>query len=61
MGDTHAPFAKLGTQMNLPETACLSIKALEPLPFEPGSFHWSDDLIFDNSVGKYHHIMAEHT
>ncbi|KAF1346081.1 Alpha/Beta hydrolase protein [Delphinella strobiligena] len=51
MGDTHAPFANLGTQMNLPETACLSIKALEPLPFEPGSFHWSDDLIFDNSVG----------
>ena len=57
LGDTHLPFAKLGSQMNLPETACISVKALEPLPFEPSSFHWGDDVIFDNTVGMchYHH------
>lgn len=37
--------------MNLPETACISIKAPEPLPFEESSFHWGDDVIFDNTVG----------
>lgn len=51
MGGTHVPFAQLGSQMNLPETACISIKAPQPLPFEPDSFHWCDDVIFDNSVG----------
>ncbi|CAD0020693.1 unnamed protein product [Aureobasidium pullulans] len=51
LGDAHLPFAQLGTQMNLPETACISIKAPEPLPFEASSFHWGDDVIFDNTVG----------
>lgn len=37
--------------MNLPETACISIKAPEPLPFEASSFHWGGDVIFDNTVG----------
>lgn len=51
MGGTHVPFAQLGSQMNLPETACISVKAPQPLPFEPEGFHWCDDVIFDNSVG----------
>lgn len=36
--------------MNLPHTACISIKAPNPLPFEPTSFHWCDDVIFDSST-----------
>jgi predicted esterase len=51
LGDGHLPFAQLGSQLNLPETACLAIQAPEPLPFEPSSFHWGDDVIFDNTVG----------
>lgn len=37
--------------MKLPETACISIKAPNPLPFEPDGFHWCEDVIFDNSTG----------
>lgn len=47
LGDTHASFTTLGRQMNLPETACISIRAPKPLPFDLGGFHWGDDLNFD--------------
>jgi len=49
LGDTHLPFAKLGTQLELPNTACISIQAPNALPFEATSFHWCDDVIFDSS------------
>ncbi|KAL1302971.1 hypothetical protein AAFC00_003288 [Neodothiora populina] len=52
LGGSHEPFAQLGTQMNLPETACISIRGPEPLPFEPDSFHYGDDVIFDNTIGS---------
>ncbi|GAM84033.1 hypothetical protein ANO11243_020240 [Dothideomycetidae sp. 11243] len=50
LGDTHLPFAKLGTQLNLPNTACIAITAPTALPFETTSFHWCDDVIFDSST-----------
>ncbi|KAI5851291.1 Phospholipase/Carboxylesterase-domain-containing protein [Morchella snyderi] len=51
LGDTHEPFAALGTNLNLPETACLAIKGPTPLPFDITGFHWGDDIIFDQSTG----------
>ncbi|KAF9494339.1 hypothetical protein BDN71DRAFT_1375415, partial [Pleurotus eryngii] len=33
LGDTHIPFAKLGRQLKLPQTAILSIRAPEKIPF----------------------------
>lgn len=50
MGDTHEPFARLGGQLKLPATACVSIRAPNPLPFETSSYHWCDDIIFDSST-----------
>lgn len=51
LGDTHLPFAALGSNLNLPETACLAIRGPIPLPFEITGFHWGDDIIFDHSTG----------
>lgn len=51
LGDTHTPFATLGSNFNLPETACLAIRGPTPLPFEITGFHWGDDIIFDQSTG----------
>lgn len=51
LGDTHLPFAALGSNLNLPETACLAIRGPVPLPFEITGFHWGDDIIFDHSTG----------
>ena len=51
LGDTHASFAKLGTQLALPETCCISLHAPTPLPFELGGFHWGDDIVFDHATG----------
>ena len=36
--------------MNLPETACVSIQAPQPL-LDMGGFHWGDDIIFDSNSG----------
>lgn len=33
LGDTHAPFAKLGRSLNLPQTATLALRAPEQIPF----------------------------
>lgn len=46
------PFAKLGQQLNLPETACIAIQAPQTLLFDLGGFHWGDDLVFDQSTGN---------
>ncbi|MCJ1448073.1 MAG: hypothetical protein MMC23_008586 [Stictis urceolatum] len=51
LGDSHAPYTSLGKQLNLPETAVLSIRAPNPLPFDIGGFHWGDDVIFDAGGG----------
>ncbi|KAE9038904.1 hypothetical protein PR001_g5397 [Phytophthora rubi] len=42
-GDSHEPFARLGEQMVLPQTAVLSLRAPRELPFGLG-FTWMDDL-----------------
>lgn len=52
LGDTNASFNKLGQQLSLPETACIAVQALNPLPFDLGGFHWGDDLIFDQNTGE---------
>ncbi|KAI8933344.1 hypothetical protein NX059_009966 [Plenodomus lindquistii] len=52
LGDTNAPFTKLGQQLNLPETACIAVQAPAPLPFDLGGFHWGDDMVFDQSTGE---------
>ncbi|KAK5107944.1 hypothetical protein LTR62_000549 [Meristemomyces frigidus] len=50
LGDTHASFANLGKQLNLPETACLAIQG--PLPLlDLAGFHWGDDILFDSNGG----------
>lgn len=52
LGDTNAPFTKLGEQLNLPETACLALQAPNPVPFDLGGMHWGEDMIFDSSTGE---------
>ncbi|KAF4318134.1 hypothetical protein G195_008515 [Phytophthora kernoviae 00238/432] len=42
-GDSHEPFARLGTQMALPQTAVVSLRAPLELPFGLG-FTWMEDL-----------------
>lgn len=51
LGDTNAPFTKLGTRLAFPETCCISLQAPAALPFELGGFHWGDDIVFDPSTG----------
>ncbi|KAH6638857.1 Alpha/Beta hydrolase protein [Boeremia exigua] len=46
LGDTHLPFHTLGTQLALPDTACIAIRGPTPLPFDLGGYHWADDLSF---------------
>jgi len=50
LGDSHVPFERLGAQLNLPNTACIAIRAPNTLPFEATSFHWGDDVMFDSST-----------
>ncbi|KAF2816275.1 phospholipase/Carboxylesterase superfamily protein [Mytilinidion resinicola] len=52
LGDTNASFTTLGQRLSLPETACISIQAPKPLPFDLGGFHWGDDIVFDQASGE---------
>ncbi|KAJ7594191.1 hypothetical protein C8J56DRAFT_926154 [Mycena floridula] len=50
LGDTHIPFSKLGKSLNLPQTAVLSLRAPEQVPFlEEKAFQWytSFDVLGD--------------
>ena len=49
LGDTLHPFSQLGKQLSLPETTCISVRGLMPLPFDMGGFHWGDDFTFSHS------------
>ncbi|KAF8064076.1 hypothetical protein FPV67DRAFT_201101 [Lyophyllum atratum] len=41
LGDSHVPFAKLGRQLKLPQTAVLALRAPEQVPFlYEDSFQW---------------------
>nr|OQO27669.1 hypothetical protein B0A51_03632 [Rachicladosporium sp. CCFEE 5018] len=50
LGDGHESFARLGKQMNLPETVCIAIRGPIALLDLEGA-HWGDDIIFDSSNG----------
>ncbi|KAK4501724.1 hypothetical protein PRZ48_007533 [Zasmidium cellare] len=50
LGDTNTPFTTLASQLNLPETACISLQGPNPL-LDLGGFHWGDDIIFDSTNG----------
>lgn len=51
LGDTNVSFTTLGNQLALPETACISLQAPTPLPFDLAGFHWGDDIHFDSTDG----------
>ncbi|POM79712.1 PhosphoLipase/carboxylesterase [Phytophthora palmivora] len=48
-GDSHEPFARLGEQMALPQTAVVSLRAPLELPFGLG-FTWIDDMDVNGDV-----------
>ncbi|KAH9822087.1 putative hydrolase [Teratosphaeria destructans] len=50
LGDKHDSFTKLGSQLNLPETACISVQGPANL-LDLDGFHWGDDIIFDSGNG----------
>lgn len=52
LGDTNVSFSNLARQLQLPETTCVSLQGLTPLPFDLGGFHWGDDIIFDQATGQ---------
>ncbi|CAG8972774.1 hypothetical protein HYALB_00006866 [Hymenoscyphus albidus] len=57
LGDTKTPFTSLSRSLNLPETACLAIQGLHPIPqiftgSEVPSFHWGDDVLIDEAKGE---------
>lgn len=57
LGDTQVPFTRLASQLQLPETCCISVRAPSPIPAlftgsdEP-AFHWGDDVLFDEGKGE---------
>jgi len=46
------PFKTFAEKLQLPETACLSVRAPTPLPFDLDGFHWGDDILFDETTGE---------
>ncbi|MCJ1324317.1 hypothetical protein MMC10_000979 [Thelotrema lepadinum] len=52
LGDSHEAFKQLGQQLNLPETACISLQGPTPLPFDMGGHQWGEDLVFDQGTGQ---------
>ncbi|KAI8378656.1 Alpha/Beta hydrolase protein [Choanephora cucurbitarum] len=46
LGDSKGPFARLGQQLKLPQTATLSIQAPEPVPYLDGCFQWYPSFDF---------------
>src|SRR4051794_25852266 len=48
IGDTHEPFSALAAQMNLPETAALSVRAPRYMPFDLQGYQWGEDVVFSS-------------
>jgi predicted esterase len=42
----------LAEKLQLPETACISLRGTAALPFDLEGYHWGDDIIFDQSSGE---------
>lgn len=57
LGDTEAPFTRLGTSLVLPYTACIALRAPNPIPpiftgSDTPCFHWGDDVLVDERAGE---------
>jgi len=57
LGDTNKSFSQLGKNLNLSETACLSIQGPNPIPpiftgSDTPAFHWGDDVLIDEGKGE---------
>src|ERR1700753_109431 len=57
LGDTNKSFSQLGRNLNLPETAYLSIQGPNPIPpiftgSDTPAFHWGDDVLIDEGKGE---------
>ncbi|KIN01646.1 hypothetical protein OIDMADRAFT_40915 [Oidiodendron maius Zn] len=57
LGDTNASFTLLGRNLNLPETACISLRGFNPIPAiftgsDDPSFHWASDVVVDERKGE---------
>jgi len=51
LGDSHTSFTKFARSISLPETVCISVRGLSPLPFDIGGNHWGDDVVIDQATG----------
>ncbi|KAI8976749.1 hypothetical protein BDB01DRAFT_304639 [Pilobolus umbonatus] len=49
LGDTEASFAKLGSDMNIPQTAILAVRAPFPIPLIEDAYQWFPS--FDMNTG----------
>jgi len=58
LGDTNQPFTRLAENLNLSETACISLQGPNPIPplfigdHVKSAFHWGDDVLVDESKGE---------
>lgn len=52
IGDSDLPFKTFAEKLQLPETACLSVRAPTPLPFDLGGFQWGDYILIDEATGE---------
>lgn len=58
LGDTHQPFTRLAQNLNLRETACISLRGPNPIPplfigdDAAPAFHWGDDVLVDENKGE---------
>jgi len=60
LGDTHVPFAQLGRKLNLPQTAWMSIRAFERVPFlEEEAYQWWGS--FDETGGRIANVNPSAT
>ncbi|KAI7863418.1 Alpha/Beta hydrolase protein [Spinellus fusiger] len=46
VGDTKAPFAKLGSHLKLPQTATMAVQAPFPVPYMEDSYQWFPSFDF---------------
>lgn len=56
LGDSQTSFARLASQLNLRDTACLALRGPNPIPpiftgSDAPAFHWADDVLFDEGKG----------
>ncbi|CAO3681437.1 unnamed protein product [Rhizopus stolonifer] len=51
LGDSKMPFAKLGQQLKLPQTATLAVQAPEAVPYMDGCYQWFPT--FDMFTGDF--------